>query len=297
MCMNALSLLNCTLFASCFALGMSLQAQSIAAPTTLGLSRLKNTARANGVLPLAAGKFSVDDLSTRGTAGASKTRRNNVDYLALDSGREWSRPIRGNARDVTFVSFQVCASQTTIIDIGGARLGVTAGPMTNGLQLMFDDSATGALQWRSLNYHVATDKYDGKNFAALPTITVRLDPGAGTWDIYSGSSLLADNLPLIDAKKNDRRFTVRAGTEGAWVLGLVLADENPLYEDVNNNAIDDAFERQQFGGSLLATSASKADRQLVAQQWRQAQMKKPPAALLAFRPLSDKAAQKKGMGR
>jgi len=53
-----------------------------------------------------------------------------VDYLALDAGKDWSRPLRGNAKDVTFVSFQVYASQTTIIDIAGARLEFTASPVS-----------------------------------------------------------------------------------------------------------------------------------------------------------------------
>jgi len=132
---------------------------------------------------------------------------------------------------------------------------------------MFDDSTTGTLQWKSLNYHVATGKYDGKNFAALPTLTVRLDPSAGTWDVFSGSRMIADNLPLIDGKKNDRRIIVTAGTEGAWVSGLVLADENPIYEDANANGIDDRFEIAQRG-VLLPASASKPERQLLAQQGR-----------------------------
>ena len=119
------------------ALAASLHAQSNATPPALGLLRLKSATRPNDAAPLAAGKFAVDDLSATGVAGATKNKKNNVDYLALDAGKEWSRPLRGNTRDVTFVSFQVYASQTTIIDIAGARLGLTAGLMTGGLQLMF----------------------------------------------------------------------------------------------------------------------------------------------------------------
>lgn len=140
------------LFTLALALTATLHAQASATPPALGLLRLKSATRANDAAPLAAGKFAVDDLSATGIAGASKSKRNNVDYVALDSGKAWARPLRGNAKDVTFVSFQVCASQTTIIDIAGARLGLTAGPMTGGLQLMFDDSTTGALQWKPLNY-------------------------------------------------------------------------------------------------------------------------------------------------
>ncbi len=283
-------LLSSHVVAGALALMASLHAQSSATPPALGLLRLKSAAKPNDAAPLVTGKFSVDELSASGVAGASKGKRDNVDYVALDSGKEWTRPLRGNPHDVTFVSFQVYASQTTIIDVAGARLGFTASPVSGSLQVMFDDSTTGAPQWKSLNYHVATGKYDGKNFAALPTMTVRLDPEAGTWDVFSGSRMIADNLPLIDAKKNDRTFDVRAGTEGVWITGLVLADENPLYEDANNNGIDDNFERSQRGGLLLAADVSKTDKQYLSQQWKNAQRTKSPPALLVNRPLPDDAA-------
>ena len=284
--MKTLPLSSGVLFVAALAAATVLHAQSNRTPPALGLLRLKSATRPTDAAPLAAGKFSVDDLSATGVAGVSKAKKNNVDYIALDSGKEWARPLRGNPHDVTFVSFQVYASQTTIIDIAGARLGFTASPVSGSLQAMFDDSTTGAPQWKSLNYHVATGKYDGKNFAALPTMTVRLDPSAGTWDVFSGSRLIADNLPLLDAKKNDRTFDLRAGTEGAWVIGLVLADENPIYEDANANGIDDRFEISARG-ALLPAAASKPERQLLAQQWRDSQRVKLPPAFFVQRPLPD----------
>lgn len=141
---------------------------------------------------------------------------------------------------------------------------------------------------RCWGYHIPTGKFDGKNFAALSTLTVRLDPGSGTWDVFSSSRLLANNLPLIDAKRNDRRIVFTGGTGGAWISGLIFSDENPLYEDVNNNGIDDAFEKQQRGGTLLPTSASIPERQALAKQWRESQRAKPPRAFVVARPTPDK---------
>ena len=205
----------------------------------------------------------------------------------IGEGKEWSRPLRGSGREVTFASFQVHGSQTTIIEIGGARLGLTAGPIPGSLQLMFDNSGAGTLAWKSLSVHVATGKYVGKSFSALPTLTVALDPAAGFWHLYSGSRLLADHLPLITAKRDNRQFTVKAGTEGAWVCGLVLADENPLYADANFNGIDDGFERQKRG-ALLPAGAAIAPRQQLAQDWKVAQRAKAPPALFVNRPLPDR---------
>ena len=257
----------------------------VAAP--LGLSRLQDTIKSGDAGKLVETKFSVDALPANGLAGVSKAKKDNLDTLVLDAGKEWSRSLRGSGREVTFASFQVYGSQTTIIEVGGARLGLTAGPIPGSLQLMFDNSGTGALAWKSLNVHVSTGRYGGRNFAALPTLTIALDPAAGFWHLYSGSRLLADHLPLIAAIRDNRQFTVKAGTEGAWVCGLVLADENPLYADANFNGIDDGFERQKLG-ALLPAGAAIATRQQLAQDWKAAQRAKAPPALFVNRPLPDR---------
>lgn len=284
--MKTLHLLIRVLFAVTCTVVASLYAQSNATAPALGLLRLKATAKANDATPLAPGKYAVDDLSTGAATGVTKAKKDDVDFLSLDGGKEWSRPLRGSPRDVSFVSFQLHASGSTVVDIGGARLGLTLSPVSGSLQLMYDDSATGALQWKPLNVHVGTGKYGGRMLAPLPTLTVRLDPGAGTWDLFSGSRLLADNLPMIVANKDRRQFLVRAGGEGAWLSGLVMADENPLYEDANANGIDDTFERQKRG-ALASASASAFERKTLAQEWKDAQRQKAPPALFVKRPLPD----------
>lgn len=252
----------------------------------LGLLRLNDTTKPGAAARLDPTKFSVDNLPTDGAAGASKARNSGTDYTAVSAGSEYSRPLRGTARDATFTSFQVYGSQTTIFEIAGARLGLTAGPISESLQLMYDDSTTGALQWKSLNLHVPTAKYAGRTFAALPVLTVLLDPITNTWTLFSGGRLLADHLPLIAAKRDNRQFTVKAGTEGAWIVGLVLADENPLYEDANANGIDDVFERKRHG-VILPVTATLAERQLLAKEWKDAQRAKAPPALYMTGPTPD----------
>lgn len=289
--MKSLLLPSRALFTIALAFAASLHAQSNAArtPPPLGLLRLKSEARTGDAAPVAAAKYSVDDLATTGVTGAAKSKKNNVDYLALDAGKELARPLRGNAKDVTFVSFQVYASQTTIIDIAGVRLGLTASPSKNTLQLMFDDSANGTLQWKALNVHIPLETYGGKRLAALPTLTIAIDPATNSWHIYSGSALLADHLPLIAAKTNSRQFSITAGADGAWLCGLVFADENPLYEDANANGIDDVFERQKLG-VLLPANATLPARQQLAKDWKAAQRTKPPPVLFVNRPMPDRAA-------
>ena len=269
--------------------GFGAQPATTSAPMAapLGLLRLPDSAKPSEAAKLATAKFAVDALPANGLAGVSKALKDNLDTLVLDAGKAWSRPLRGAGREVTFASFQVYGSQTTIIEVGGARLGLTEGPIPGSLQLMFDNSTSGTLAWKPLNVHVSTGQYDGKAFAALPTLTVALDSTGGFWHLYSGSRLLADHLPLIAAKRDHRQFIVKAGTEGAWVCGLVLADENPLYEDANVNGIDDAFERQKLGGVLPAGAALSTRHQL-AQDWKVAQRAKAPPALFVNRPMPDR---------
>ena len=178
-------------------------------------------------------------------------------------------------------------SNSTIVDLGGARLGLIISPINGSVQLMIDESSTGTLQWKQLNYHVGVGRYDGKTLAALPTFTIRLEPEANTWDLYAGSKLLADNLPLIVAKKSDRQFVVRAGNEGAWLTGLVFADENPLYTDANANGIDDVFELHAHG-ALLAVDAPVVVRSFLAQQWKESQRRHAPPALFVVRAHPDR---------
>lgn len=267
----------------------TLRAQSTAQPNALaplGLLRLKDNATTAAV---AASKLSLDGLSPSNapSGGASKAKKDNVDFITLEAGKQWSQSLRGSPKDPTYASFMVYGSQTTIIEVGGARLGLTASPMKNGLQLMYDDSATGTLQWKPLGYHLPLETYGGKQLGALPVLTVAIDPSAGVWHLYSGSRLLADHLPLIASRSDAHKFTVTAGKDGAWICGLVLSDENPLYQDDNFNGIDDAFEKQSRNGALLPTTASLAERQQLAQQWKAAQRTKAPPALFVQRPQPD----------
>lgn len=252
---------------------------------SLRLPRITATGKPGPAAPLLPARFSTDPLSPGG--GANRARRNLLDYLAVPPHQAWSSTLRGNSREPTFASFLVHGSANTIIEVGGARLGVTAGPVPGTLQLMFDDSSSGNFQWRSLNLHVSAGTYAGKSMAALPVLTVALDPATSTWHLYAGTRLLADHLPLHASRADSRRFTITAGKDGAWICSLVLADDNPLFADDNVNGIDDAFERQHRGGLLLASGASVAERQGVAKNWRTAQQMKPPPALFVARPAPD----------
>lgn len=255
----------------------------------LGLSRLQPTVMPGQPAALAPARFALDDLAPGGTPGATRLRRDTTDLLALAPGAEWSRPLRGSGRDATYVSLQVYASASTLVDIGGVRLGFTLSPAGRSLQLMYDDASAGALQWKPLHQHLALGSYGGRSLAAVPTLTVRLDPATQTWDLYSGTRLVAGALPLIAGRPGVGQLKVRAGAEGAWVSGLALADEHPLVEDANANGIDDAAERRLRGG-LLPSVLGPVDRQAILREWREEQRRQPPPALYVDRPSPDRPA-------
>lgn len=253
----------------------------------LGLSRLQPTVASGQPAALAPARFVLDDLAPGAAPGVTRLRRDTADLLALAAGAEWSRPLRSSGRDATYVSLQVYASASTIVDVGGVRLGFTLSPAGHSLQLMYDDASAGALQWKPLHQHFALGTYGGRSLAAVPTLTVRLDPATQTWDLYSGTRLVTGALPQIAGRPGGGPLKIRAGAEGAWVSGLALADEHPLFEDTNANGIDDAAERRLRGG-LLPTLLGPVDRQAILREWREDQRSMPPPALYVDRPAPDR---------
>ena len=254
----------------------------------LGLPRLAPSGAVTPVPVLAAGKFAVDDLATTG-AGASKEQKKGIDYVALDPAREWTRPLRGSGKDVQFVSFSVHASLSTIVRVGDAWLALIDGLSAKYGQLMVGKPGRTGIDWQPLNIHLPLAPYGGKPFAALQTLTVRLDPQAGNWDLYFGSRLVAEDLPFYTpvGKGNPKELSILPGKQGAWMVGLVQSDENPLYEDANANGIDDRFE-QQHRGALLAASAPAADRTALIKAWRAYTRTHPTPALVVKRILPDR---------
>jgi hypothetical protein len=206
-------------------------------------------------------------------------------FLALDAVADWSQPLRGNAKDTLFVSFAVYGSVGTIIEIGGAKLGIVDSEIAHYAQLATYDPSDAKNSWRPLGDHAPLEAYNGQQLGNFSVLTVRLDPAAGTWDLYLGARLLAEDLPLNPATKH-AQFIVHAGASGAMVNGLVQSDENPLYEDANGNGIDDRFE-QSTKGRLLTASDSKADRKALIDEWRAHQRTESPAALFVNLPTPD----------
>lgn len=121
--------------------------------------------------------------------------------------------------------------------------------------------------------------------AMVPVLTLRLDPENGVFDVYSGTRLAEVDVPYVPGQGR-REITFAAGSEGAWLKGLVQADDNPLYVDENANGVDDDFEQAHLGRTLERT-AQKSDRAKLIKEWRKLERALPPPALFVARPRPD----------
>lgn len=250
----------------------------------LQLPRLK-TVTGRSEARLATAKFTTDRLQPQGANGGRTVTQGDLQWLTLEAGRDWSRPLRGAPRDVTFVSFLAYGSEGTTFEIGGAKLAIKPGANPNRARVAV--LATNGTPVANFEYSVKIERFAGMPMAALPVFTIRLDPAAGVWDLFVFDRLLAEDLPLTQTS-GARKFTLQAGGAGAWLCGLVLADENPLFVDANANGIDDKFETQKRG-ALLAAAAPAADRRQLAFQWKQSQHEATPTPWTLRRPAPDDA--------
>lgn len=270
------------------AAGRALHLARKPAPVPLGLPRLKPATRTGDPAPIGASKFDVDPLAVAANApGLVQQEQGANAYLAIDSGGAWTRSLRGSPKAVVFVSFYANISYDTRIDLAGAILTLQPGKRAGHADLMIGaPDQTGSVAWKPLKYQVPLDTYGGRQLAALPVFTVRLDPAAGVWDIYAGVRQIADGLPLVatDGKKQpSRTMSIKAGSAGAWLGGVVVSDENPLFVDLNANGIEDAYEQAQNEGALLAAGTTAADRSKFAAAWRKNLVKVPPTVLTLSR--------------
>jgi len=255
--------------------------------SSLNLPRLGARGSPPNANALAGAKATVDELGTMGRGNVREVSRRSLRHLAVDAGTSWSRPLRGGPRDTVFVSFLVYGSDGTVIDVAGARLAVRTTNRPGYAQLHLGRTTNRGVQWLAFGGPIRLEPHGGQSLAALPVLTVRIDRTTQSWDLYVFNRLSLTDQPLAALPPGaPNQFTVRAGSAGALISGLVSADENPLYEDENANGIDDAFERQSLG-ALLAVRAPAADRAPLARQWQQDQQRRQLIPWPVQRPLPD----------
>lgn len=148
---------------------------------------------------------------------------------------------------VIFVDFQakpVAGADTstgTLFDLDAARVAcVLSG--TTGQLLALDGDGAGAGTWKPCAPAIALD---ADNVAtAWQRLTVRLDYAALTYDLYLNGAMIAAGLKFrVAVTPYVSWFSVKGHTAASATLDtLYVGSANPLFADVNNNGIDDAWE-------------------------------------------------------
>lgn len=234
----------------------------------------------NGLVHLE-GRTPVLDLIGDGQGFGRARHRDGVKFWTLEPAEATSLRLTGSGLDISFVSFSIYGSSGTVISVGGAVFGI----VDSGANGFADVRVlSGSETWRTLGLHVPYLQYEGKSLASLPVLTVRLKPAAGVFDVYAGSRMIAEDMPL--AADPDEWFTVTTGPSGAWVSGLVQSEDNPFYEDTNRNGVDDSFELKK-NGQLLSRNLSVEERHRLIAEWRNDQRMNRPPALFTNRPRPD----------
>ena len=121
--------------------------------------------------------------------------------------------------------------------------------------------------------------------APLYIVTVKLDRKSGTWAMWLRDMLVAADMPL-SPHSGAAQIHIIAGKAGAWLCGLVCSDENPLFEDANNNAVPDDFERKLLG-KLLGEDSSEQTQANLRLAWDEEKKSRPPSEFVLTTPLPD----------
>jgi len=131
-------------------------------------------------------------------------------------------------------------SAATTFNAEGSRFALVRNG-TNGELHGFDGNGASGGQWRTTSFTapLATDGQT-RNWIRF---TARLDFGRHTWDLYANGQMVAAGLGFRDSSTALTAFGVQGHTAAATRLDYLLAGpQNPLFADVNDNGIDDAWE-------------------------------------------------------
>ncbi len=263
-----------------FPIGLGAADTRPSADSLLGLPRLAGSTAADRPSRLSRSKVTSLDLAAAPASDAATARSSHgVNYYIIKPNREWRKGVR-NVAGPAFVSFFLYASENTRVDVAGAVLTISRKKGADIAQILcgpekFPLAAFGG---------VRLERHEDALFADLPVLTIRLDRGSGTWDLFAFRRLVATGLPLAVPGSDKIDFSITGGSSGAWLLGWVNSDEHPLFDDANRNGIDDLFERSRTG-AILATSAPATDVRTLARQWMESQRATPPSGWSVRRPL------------
>ncbi len=149
--------------------------------------------------------------------------------------------------NIIFVDFyakpvaEADVTTATTFNIGSARFAfvLNAG---QGMLEAFNGNGSGGGTWSPTNFTAPIAANNQlQNWIHL---TARLDFTQGTWDLYANGAMVAASLGFLDSTSTMlTAFSVQGDASTASEVDDILAGtNNPLFADVNNDGIDDAWE-------------------------------------------------------
>lgn len=123
---------------------------------------------------------------------------------------------------------------------------------TNGTLQAFGGDGSGGGKWVPTSFSTAVGS--GNQASSWTRLTARLDFARKTWDLYANGAMVAADLGFRDNTRTSlSSFFVQGDVTTATLVDYVFAGPlNPLFADVNNDGIDDAWEAAH--GLSLATN-------------------------------------------
>ncbi len=132
-------------------------------------------------------------------------------------------------------------SNATMFDVEGARFAFVLDGAIASLRAL-DGNGNGGGTWRSSAF--AANVGPERELLSWTRLTARLDFGRLKWDLYAGGNMVAADLGFRDnAATHLGSFAVRGDSSSMSRLDYVFAGaDNPLFDDTNDNGIDDVWE-------------------------------------------------------
>lgn len=149
---------------------------------------------------------------------------------------------------------EINVNDSTIFDMGGARISFGYDGSHNRVQVMYGDGQGGGF-WLDLAPYLSTDSnHQTQDWIRL---TARLDFAHQTWDVYVNGQMLFADIPFSDNTITSFTSFVATGDAAAssGLDHLNVSTVNPMFDDTNNDGIDDAWE-QQYGMNLSVDDRS-----------------------------------------
>ncbi len=143
---------------------------------------------------------------------------------------------------------EASVSSGTVFTAEGARFGFQ---LSNGAGLLelYRGNGTGGGEWFPTTFSIPLSS---KNQAASwVRLTARLDFTKHTWDFYANGKMIAADVQFLsNASTYFSSFQVQGDASAASFIDKIgIEATNPLFADVNNDGIDDAWETK-YGLSL-----------------------------------------------